>query len=356
MSDKSVLTKEFAEQYCRDGFPADLSEFNAIEDAAAEILVKHGGKSLNGLDLNLEGLTSLSDEAAESLSCFKGNLCLDGLKTLSDAAAKSLSMLRGNLYLDGLTSLTDEAARSLSKHQDELFLNGVTHLSDEVARSLRNKRGEVTLHMEFKVTRVLTKDIAEQYLENNESVDLLEFTSLDSGEAAEVLAKCGGLEFAISSLDEETARGLSGHKETLYFYPPGFQASKQVAMELGKHTEHLALNFDCSALSAASLEQLRNVKALELGTYEYDWSISKEQAAALSNHVGALGIYGVQDISSGAAKHLSLHSGELTVQPLERLSVEAADILSQSKCELDIGLDEIPAESAELLKRHHSFS
>ena len=56
----------------------------------------------------LNGLTSLSDGAAQALSQHKGGLLgLNGLTILSDGAAQALSQHKGNLRLEGLTSLSD---------------------------------------------------------------------------------------------------------------------------------------------------------------------------------------------------------------------------------------------------------
>jgi hypothetical protein len=68
------------------------------------------------------GLTSLSDAAAESLGKCEEWLYLDGLTSLSDAAAERLRRCKGRftasfLFLNGLTSLSDAAAESLSKHE-----------------------------------------------------------------------------------------------------------------------------------------------------------------------------------------------------------------------------------------------
>jgi formylglycine-generating enzyme required for sulfatase activity len=50
MSDESLLTKEIAEQFLADPDSVNLSEFTAIEDAAAEMLLEHDGElSLDGL-------------------------------------------------------------------------------------------------------------------------------------------------------------------------------------------------------------------------------------------------------------------------------------------------------------------
>ena len=119
------LTKEIAEQFVY------LSEFTELDDDAAESFSKHVG------DLDLDGLTSLSDAAAESLSRQKGNyLYLNGLPILSDAAAESLSRYDGELQLSGLTSLSDAAAESLSRHEGKLYLR-LNNLPASAAEILR---------------------------------------------------------------------------------------------------------------------------------------------------------------------------------------------------------------------------
>jgi hypothetical protein len=47
MSDEKVLTKEIAEQFLGDNDSLDLSEFTAIEDAAADSLSKYEGDFVN---------------------------------------------------------------------------------------------------------------------------------------------------------------------------------------------------------------------------------------------------------------------------------------------------------------------
>jgi hypothetical protein len=143
MSEKKILTKEIAEQFIADELSVYLSQYTSIEDVAAEVLSEKSGSVL-GSSLNLEGITSLSDEAAESLSKFKGDyLLLDGITSLSDAAAESLSKLEGgNLQLSGLASLSDEAAESLSGFSGNfLLLDGITSLGDAAAKSLSNFGG-----------------------------------------------------------------------------------------------------------------------------------------------------------------------------------------------------------------------
>lgn len=130
---------EMARRFLRDTANVDLSKGTVLDDDAAEILADYGGR------LRLDGLTSLSDAAAASLSRHRGrgwqrSLHLSGLTSLSDAAAESLSRHEGELYLEGLTCLSDVAAESLARHRGRgrirtmsLHLSGLTGLSDAAA-------------------------------------------------------------------------------------------------------------------------------------------------------------------------------------------------------------------------------
>jgi hypothetical protein len=142
-----------------------LGGLTAFSDAAAESFSKHKGGVLY-----LDGLTALSDAAAESLCKHEGEVrlserlakefltkevaekfikgelvhpesgCLipdlSGFTKITDDAAEILSKFEGDLFLRGLTSLSDAAAESLSKHKGGLTLNGLTALSNAAAESL----------------------------------------------------------------------------------------------------------------------------------------------------------------------------------------------------------------------------
>jgi len=58
-----------------------------------------------------------------------GPLSLDGLRTLSDEAAQALGSHKGDLSLNSLTALTDGAAEALVRHRDDIsqrLVNGFT--------------------------------------------------------------------------------------------------------------------------------------------------------------------------------------------------------------------------------------
>jgi len=121
------------------------------------ILSKHNGDSLS-----FDGLTSLSDVAAESLSKHEGDLSLYGLTSLADAAAEILSKHKGDLHLGGLTSLSDAAAESLSKHTGKINLAGLTILSDAAAERLSKHKGEISLYSLTELSDAAAKHLAKR--------------------------------------------------------------------------------------------------------------------------------------------------------------------------------------------------
>ena len=74
-------------------------------------------------DLDLNGLTKLTEANAKYLSNHNGDLYLRGLKEISNAAATLLSKHKGYLDLGGLTELSDAAAKSLSKHEGQVWFH-----------------------------------------------------------------------------------------------------------------------------------------------------------------------------------------------------------------------------------------
>ena len=96
--------------------------------------------------MHLYGVTSLSDEGAKNLAEHEGEILdLPGLATITDTAAELLSKRRGRLWLNGLTSLTDQVAERLSHHiGKDLCLDGLTSISDVAAEHLSKHRGDLS--------------------------------------------------------------------------------------------------------------------------------------------------------------------------------------------------------------------
>ena len=65
--------------------------------------------------------------------------------------------------------------------------------------------------------KTLTKEIAEQFIADEDSVDLYEFTKLDDDAAAESLSKCQGLLSldGLTELSDSAAESLSKHQGQL---------------------------------------------------------------------------------------------------------------------------------------------
>ena len=151
----TTLTPELLEKYSPEYFP--FASIEALERVCADPpswlnlsglteLPDGAGKIFSGeYDLNLSGLQTISDEAAEGLARHTGSLDLSGPESLSLHAAEFLAKHNGNLYLGGLTEISDEVAQALSKHHGTLTLTGLTSLSDTAAEALSKHDGEVEL-------------------------------------------------------------------------------------------------------------------------------------------------------------------------------------------------------------------
>ncbi|MDB4785601.1 hypothetical protein OAG31_03250 [Akkermansiaceae bacterium] len=258
--------EEAAELLSRYEGALDLSGLTSLSDAAAESLSKHKGRilELSGLtsltdaaaeslsrgegDLNLSGLTSLTDAAAESLSRYEGTLNLRGLTSLTDAAAESLSRYEGTLNLSGLTSLTDAAAESLSKHQGPLFgtlfLDGLTELSEAAAKSLSKHKGTLSLSGLTELSDAAVKSLSKLKMHLNLGV-----TSLTDA-AAESMSKDGGLKLylnGLTSLTDVAAESLSRYEGTLTLN--GLTSlTDAAAKSLSKHKRILELSDELADL------------------------------------------------------------------------------------------------------------
>ncbi len=187
-----------------------LNGLTTLSPDAAKELAKHEGW------LSLNGLTSLSNEAAEALGQHKGHLHLDGLTKLSDEPAKSLARHNGELSLKGLTSLSNEAASALAKHTGgRLYLNGVTTLSTEAAKALAQRKGggpshKVCLDGLESLTVEGAAALAESHGHNWDG--RLPAMKTIPEDVARALAKRGGISLeGLTSLSDESAKALGGN-------------------------------------------------------------------------------------------------------------------------------------------------
>jgi len=121
---KNVL---IANDCCCDGEEDDLDELTC-EIKELDVGVANALANYYGEYLDLSGLKSISDKAAEALANFKGEagmpwtrasntacLHLEGLEKLSDKAVQALSKFNGELYLKDSISMKVEAAKKTAK-------------------------------------------------------------------------------------------------------------------------------------------------------------------------------------------------------------------------------------------------
>jgi hypothetical protein len=163
MSDENLLTKEIAEQFLADPDSVNLSEFTAIEEAAAELLAS----SPNRLDLS--GLLSLSDEAALHLakhnptgvrfflsSC--ATLYLGGNSGDIEITPIGLTVLSGyvgslELAFDQLEKQTDakwnSALAIFTSRQDQRLFKQLTEEMEELLGSKDLEAGELAFDWSF---------------------------------------------------------------------------------------------------------------------------------------------------------------------------------------------------------------
>lgn len=114
----------------------DPSNFTELDAATAARLCEQQEHALK-----LDGLTKLTDEAADALRGWEHILSLDGLSAISaNAAAAITSDKRSEISLDGLTTLGDDVARALSRFEGTLYLDGVTSITTTEALALSDHR------------------------------------------------------------------------------------------------------------------------------------------------------------------------------------------------------------------------
>lgn len=307
----------------QDSSPDDTDEIKSLTAGQAERWAQWYG------DLSLDGLTTLSDEAAEALSQHTGGqLSLNGLTMLSDAAAAALARHEGDVHLESLAVLTSPAlAAKLASHSTSL--DKVTSISTDAARALvqalvKENTGELYLIGLLS----LSADTARELARFHGFVDLESLPSL-SDDAAEELAAHGGGYLGlhtVATLSDMAIRSLARHEGALYLDGLTW------------------LSVD----AARSLARLNH--NLSLGSVT---SLSDEAAEALGGHSAALFLDGVTGLSAKAAEGLSAHDGALYLRRLKSLSTAAARSLAPHKELLNLdGLETLPDDVARALAKH----
>ena len=257
MSDEKVLTKEMACVYLFD-HSVHLYKFNYIDDDAAEVLRQDDGR---GLDL--DGLISLSEAAAESLAQHRGYLDLGGLETLSDTAAAKLGSIFQGEYLNlcNLHDLSDAAYESICTCRSDLTLSSKS-LTVAAAKNLcRHKHEEREVYLYFKT---LSDSVAEGLSGFVGQLSLASLESL-SDAAAESLSKTKGtlLFEELRELSDAAAESLAKHEGQLDI-PLLCNLPESAATILRKHPSFADASVDVILVSCGDrkLDVVKQVKTL----------------------------------------------------------------------------------------------
>jgi hypothetical protein len=226
------LTPDAARAICRREGDLYLNGLTAISTEVLMALAEHKSPGHARPVVHLDGLTSLSDEAAAVLKSWEkwsGELpaliaisaesamglaasrhcqgSLPALKTLSPEVARALAKRSGNLSLDGLTTLSDEAAAALAEHQGgTLSLDGLVDVSDKAAEALARHNGRLSLGG----LKTLSTDAARALAEYKGDWLLLDGLISLSDDAAKALAQRQGVlsVVGLKTLSDEAAQAL----------------------------------------------------------------------------------------------------------------------------------------------------
>ena len=228
---------------------------------------------------------------------------------------------------------------------------------------------------------VLTEEIAEQFVTDDNSVDLSEFTVIEAVAARVLKRHNGPLNLgSLAELTEAAAESLSRHNGILRL--DGLTQISNEAAEcfivhkgalyldsLGQLTEASAESFgkhEGYKLSLNGLASLSNVAAEHLSRhgswFESDegeiygdlcldglTELSDAAAESLGKHEGGLSLAGLTLLSDPVAESLSKHQGWLQLYGLTELSDTGAGHLAKHP-NLTINLDNIPESAAQILR------
>ena len=285
---------------------AKVASFKILTEEIAE-------KFLSSPDYNLNSYGKIDDKAAEMLSGSSGNLVLNGLSVLSDEAAEHLSKHQGySLSLGGLRSLSDAALESFCSRE----LSGKQlHLPFEVQENETSLQARLTALKKAKIDDLIAKS------ENILTKELVQY--FDSG--------------VIESLDnfvavEDDAIEIIIRNVRRFFGNIRLKGLKFISDKVAKAFGGL----DQGSLDFPSISEL-----------------SDEAAEGLSFFGGSsLNLDGLQKISANAAKSLSGYEGELSLNGLTDINLEVAENLSSGflkKLSLN-GIMQVSDEALDALK------
>ena len=220
--------------------------------------------------------------------------------------------------------------------------------------------------------KVLTKEIVEQFIADEEFEDMLEFTSLDVDAALTLIYHEQSQEewsefsfgFYLSGLREvsddladvlKTYSGQTHHGEKC-------SLDLSSVIKISENAIKSLSEFNGDEIILSSLECLSDESCSDLSYYRGSLNLygfrspTINSLESLSRHVGgSLSLGGLKEITVEMADILSRYRGHLCLEGLEEISDDVATKLSKTKGDLTIGLRRMNDSVAESLAKHGGF-
>ena len=283
-----------------------LNGVTTLSDEAAKALTE---KAIGRNVLYLNGLTSLSPVAAKAICQREGDLFLNGLTTIPIDVLKLLAehqspgYARPVVYLDGLTSLTDEAAAILAswpKWSGEL--PALPSLSEKIATALAaSPRWDGKLP----AVRMIPVEVAQALAQRRGDLSLDSLTTL-ADDVAAALAKHRGYrpENAIApGADKDVVAAMEKHRAGTLSLNGLTSLSDKAAAALAQHDGRLSLG-GLKTLYGSAAQSLAGYKGERLDLNGLQ-TLDAAAAKALAQGKSVVSLPGLQTLPPDAAKALA---------------------------------------------------
>ena len=259
--------------------------------------------------LNLDGVTTLSDAAAKELEAAgRRELFLNSLTTLSPAAARSICKAELDLHLNGLKTISDEALKAMSEHKAHpdhgrpfVHFKGLTTISDDGAAILAawlKWSGELPA-----LTALSEKAAASLAGSRNWDGRLPAMATLPAETARGLAQWNGSLSLdGLTTLTDAVAVALAPHRGGTLSFNGLKTLSDGAAAALAGREGRLSLN---------GLTTLSSGAAKALAAHKGDWlfldgltTLSDDAAKSLAQHRGVVSLIGLTTLTADALRSL----------------------------------------------------
>lgn len=337
MSQKNTLDKKFAEKFMDDSSSVNLSIYTEITVEAAQVLAGYGKREGDRPDgqLDLSGLTEISEECAGALEKHAGEINLYGLNEISPKVANKLGKKSGTLLLNGLNTISLEVAKELANHSDGyLSLDGLESIDEDIAEAMaKHTGGWLSLDGLSEVSEV----VAEKLITSSDELRLGLTKISDS--VARVLASFSG-NLIMEKLSIEEISNLAAYLLSQAGFDDGWDTSK-LCLKSTVLTKEIAHEMVQNGFPREDI--MEKFTSLEECAAE-EFGKIKDQACELK-------LIGLKKLSEKSAEALSRFQGNyLSINP-EEISDQAIETLLQGlKCEFCLGNEKITDSVANILK------